>query len=119
MERVFCWAPTTLLVLPDGSGSSGTSRPSGSPPCDARSKRRGPEWNFIVREGGLMSYGPGMEDRLQQAARYIDRILNGAKPTALPAEPPTRYYLAVNLKTATTDPIRGASHVAILLGRSI
>jgi putative ABC transport system substrate-binding protein len=60
------------------------------------------EWNFIVREGGLMSYGPGMEDRLQQAARYIDRILKGAKPTALPAEPPTRYYLAVNLKTATT-----------------
>lgn len=77
------------------------------------------EWNFIVREGGLMSYGPGMEDRLQQAARYIDRILKGAKPTALPAEPPTRYYLAVNLKTATTDPIRGASHLAILLGRSI
>jgi putative ABC transport system substrate-binding protein len=60
------------------------------------------EWNFIVREGGLMSYGPGMEDSLHQAARYIDRILKGAKPTTLPGEQPTRYYLAVNLKTATT-----------------
>ncbi len=60
------------------------------------------EWNFIVREGGLMSYGPGMEDSLHQAALYIDRILKGAKPTALPAEQPTRYYLAVNLKTAMT-----------------
>ena len=60
------------------------------------------EWNFIVREGGLMSYGPGVEDSLHQAALYIDRILKGAKPTALPAEQPTRYYFTVNLKTATT-----------------
>jgi putative ABC transport system substrate-binding protein len=60
------------------------------------------EWNFIVREGGLMSYGVSMEDSLRQAARYIDRILKGANPAELPAEQPTKYYLTVNLKTAAT-----------------
>jgi putative ABC transport system substrate-binding protein len=60
------------------------------------------EWNFIVREGGLMSYGVSMEDSFRQAAHYIDRIFKGASPANLPAEQPTRYYLTVNLKTAAT-----------------
>ncbi len=60
------------------------------------------EWSFIVREGGLMSYGPTVEDSFRQAALYIDRIVKGAKPVDLPAEQPTRYSLAVNLKTAAT-----------------
>jgi ABC-type uncharacterized transport system substrate-binding protein len=60
------------------------------------------EWNFIVQEGGLMSYGPRMEDSLRQAASYIDRIFKGAKPADLPVEQPTRYYLTVNQKAATT-----------------
>lgn len=50
------------------------------------------EWNFIVREGGLMSYGVSMEDSFRQ----------GASPADLPAEQPTRYYLAVSRKMATT-----------------
>jgi putative ABC transport system substrate-binding protein len=58
------------------------------------------EFNFIVRDGGLMSYGPSFEDSFRLAARYIDRIVKGAKPADLPAEQPTQYYLAVNLKTA-------------------
>ena len=58
------------------------------------------EFNFIVRDGGLMSYGPSFEDGLRQAARYIDRIVKGARPADLPAEQPTRYYLSVNLTTA-------------------
>jgi putative ABC transport system substrate-binding protein len=60
------------------------------------------ELGVIVREGGLMAYGPGQEDSYRLAARYIDRIVKGAKPADLPAEQPTRYYLAVNLKTAAT-----------------
>ncbi len=60
------------------------------------------EFSFIVREGGLMSYGPSFEDGFRQAAVYIDRIFKGAKPADLPAQQPTKYYLAVNLKTAAT-----------------
>lgn len=60
------------------------------------------EWNFIVREGGLMSYGVSVEDTYRTAARYIDRIFKGANPAGVPAEQPTRYYLTVNRKTAAT-----------------
>jgi putative ABC transport system substrate-binding protein len=58
------------------------------------------EFGFLVRDGGLMSYGPEQADNLRRVAVYIDRILKGAKPGDLPAEQPTRYYLLVNLKTA-------------------
>jgi putative ABC transport system substrate-binding protein len=60
------------------------------------------EFDFIVRDGGLISYGPSQEESFRQAAAYIDRILKGAKPADLPAQQPTRYNLAVNLKTAAT-----------------
>ena len=60
------------------------------------------EFSSYVRDGGLMSYGPSFEDSFRRAARYIDRIVKGAKPADLPAEQPTQYYLAVNLKTAAT-----------------
>jgi len=60
------------------------------------------EYSLYVRDGGLMSYGPSFEDGFRLAARYIDRIVKGAKPADLPAEQPTQYYLAVNLKTAAT-----------------
>ncbi len=60
------------------------------------------EFDFIVRDGGLISYGPSQEESFRQAALYIDRILKGAKPADLPAQQPTRYTLAVNLKTAAT-----------------
>ena len=60
------------------------------------------EFRFIVRDGGLISYGPSAEDEFRQAAVYVDRILKGAKPADLPAVQPTRYYLTVNAKTAAT-----------------
>jgi putative ABC transport system substrate-binding protein len=58
------------------------------------------EFGFLVRDGGLMSYGPNLDDMFRRAATYVDRILGGAKPADLPVELPTRYYLQVNLKTA-------------------
>ena len=50
--------------------------------------------------GGLVSYGTKMADEFQRAAPYVDRILRGAKPAELPIQLPTKFELAVNLKTA-------------------
>ena len=60
------------------------------------------ETSSLVRDGGLMSYGPSLEEAWLEAARYIDRIFKGARPADLPAVQPTRYYFAVNRKTAGT-----------------
>ena len=55
---------------------------------------------IFVTDGGLIAYGPDRVDQYQQAASYVDRILKGEKPADLPVQAPTRYELAVNLKTA-------------------
>ena len=54
----------------------------------------------LVAAGGLMSYGPDEEDSYRQAAIIADKILKGAKPADIPMEQPTKFTLAVNLKTA-------------------
>jgi putative ABC transport system substrate-binding protein len=54
----------------------------------------------FVESGGLVSYGANFEDQFRRAASYVDRILKGAKPADLPVQAPTKYELAVNLKTA-------------------
>jgi putative ABC transport system substrate-binding protein len=54
----------------------------------------------IVRDGGLLSYGVDLVDIWRRAATYVDRILRGAKPAELPVQLPTKFEMAVNLKTA-------------------
>ena len=53
-----------------------------------------------AQSGGLISYGPDPAAVVHEATRYIDKILRGAKPGDLPVQQPTRFLLAVNLKTA-------------------
>jgi putative ABC transport system substrate-binding protein len=54
----------------------------------------------FARDGGLLSYGPDRVDTFRRAATYVDRILRGEKPGDLPVQFPTKYEMAVNLKTA-------------------
>ena len=58
------------------------------------------EYDFFARDGGLMSYGPDMQESFERAADLVDRIFKGASPAELPFEQPTRYPLVLNLKTA-------------------
>jgi putative ABC transport system substrate-binding protein len=54
----------------------------------------------FARDGGLLSYGPDPLDIWRRAATYVDRILRGAKLAELPVQFPTKFEMAVNLKTA-------------------
>ena len=58
------------------------------------------EFGFLVKAGGLMSYGGDMGESFKLAADYVGRVLKGARPGDLPVEQPNRYFLVINLKTA-------------------
>lgn len=57
-------------------------------------------YDHFAPAGGLISFGPDLEDSFRTAAGYIDRILKGTRPADLPVQAPTRIELTINLRTA-------------------
>jgi len=58
--------------------------------------------SVFARDGGVLSYGVDLVDTWRRAATYVDRILRGENPSDLPVQFPTKFEMAVNLKTAKT-----------------
>ena len=54
----------------------------------------------FARAGGLMTYGPNLPDTFRQAGVMVGKVLQGAKPANIPIELPTKFEMAINLKTA-------------------
>jgi len=57
-------------------------------------------FQYVVREGGLISYGPDALDIVRRSASYVDRVLRGTRPGELPVQAPIKFELVINLKTA-------------------
>ncbi len=68
--------------------------------CQVRNLPAVHPWPFEIRAGALMSYGPNSLENHAGAARYVDRVLKGAKISELPFEEPTEFRLAINMRTA-------------------
>jgi ABC-type uncharacterized transport system substrate-binding protein len=68
----------------------------------------------LVKEGGLIAYGPDTADIFRRSAAYVDRILKGANPADLPVQAPTKFELAVNLRTAAALSLTVPSTLAAL-----
>ena len=102
-----------VLIISDSSTISNRSQ------IGAAARRRSLPTIFAnkayLEGGGFMSYGPDIVDSFRLSAVYVDKILKGAKPADLPVEQPTKFELAINLKTAKA---LGLNVPATLLARA-
>ena len=98
LEAARKWRADTFIVLDSVVAFGGRAQL-----IDFAAKHRMPALYFnehFVKSGGLISYGPNAEAMYRRTASYVDKILKGAKPGDLPIEQPTKFVLAINLKTA-------------------
>ena len=70
---------------------------------------------YFVNAGGIVAYGVDQRDLFRRSASYVDRVLRGESPSALPVQQPVKFRLAVNLRVATAQ---GISLPATLLARA-
>ena len=93
------WPNSGLIVTASGSAeeSSQADHRSRGPAPAARCL---PFARAFVAAGGLVSYGPNLVDQSRLAAGYVDRILKGEKAADLPVQAPTKYAMAINLRSA-------------------
>ena len=68
--------------------------------CQERRLLLASGWGPWAKDGALFSYGPDLNTMTRRAATYVDKILKGRQPADLPVEQPTKFDLALNLKTA-------------------
>lgn len=90
--------PSALLLLPNPTAGANIKRLA-----ELTLKYRLPAiyWSPVfTREGGLIAYGPDEPAHYRRAARYVDRVLRGAKPSELPVEQPTNFVLSINPRSA-------------------
>jgi putative ABC transport system substrate-binding protein len=57
-------------------------------------------WGAWAHAGGLLSYGPNINDMMRRLVAYVDKVLKGAKPADLPIEQPTKFEFVINVKVA-------------------
>ena len=76
-------------------------------------------FSSYVEAGGLMFYGANLSDLDRRAATFVDKILKGAKPADLPVEQPTKFELAINLKTAKGLGLKIPAHLLMEADRVI
>jgi putative ABC transport system substrate-binding protein len=66
-------------------------------------KRRVPVvsgWARFAQSGALLTYGPNLSDSVRRLASYVQRVLTGTKPSALPIEQPSEFELVINQRMA-------------------
>ena len=72
-------------------------------------------WGAWAHAGGLLSYGPNINDMMRRVAAYVDKVLKGAKPADLPIQQPTKFEFVINVKVANSI---GVDVPPILLSRA-
>jgi len=106
-----------LVLFPDGVTNGGRERIAAFALQHKLPTVSG--WDVYAVAGGLVTYGPDMRASFRHLARYVDRILKGTDPAALPIELPTVFELVVNLKTARALGVKVPQSVLVRADRVI